>query len=67
MSWKKSFSQGAVIPHKMKSCGDCKKDTLCDNCDKLLNQTIKFSDNINEMKRQPPNEFGHMVPKNITT
>ena len=25
LSWKKSFSQGVVIPHKMKNCGDCKK------------------------------------------
>ena len=25
LSWKKSFSQGAVIPHKMRNCSDCKK------------------------------------------
>ena len=24
-SWKKSFGQGVVIPHKMKNCGECKK------------------------------------------
>ena len=34
LSWKKSFSQGVVIPHKMKDCLNCKKDILCDNCDK---------------------------------
>ena len=33
LSWKKSFSQGVVIPHKIKNCVDCKKDNLCDNCD----------------------------------
>ena len=25
LSWKKSFSQGVVIPHKKKNCVDCKK------------------------------------------
>ena len=64
---KNSFSQGVVIPHKTKSCIDCKKDILCENCDKLVNRKKKFSANLNEMKRQPPNEFGHMLPKYITT
>ena len=64
--WKKSFSQGVVFPHKMKNCTECKKDTLCGNCDKLKNQRKKFSTNLNEMKRQPPKEFGHMLPKYLT-
>ena len=34
----KSFSYGVVIPHRMKNCSDCKKDNLCENCDKLVNQ-----------------------------
>ena len=38
LSWKKSFSQGFVIAHKMKNCTDCKKDILCVNCDNLANQ-----------------------------
>ena len=38
LNWKKSFSQGVVIPHKMKNCGECRKDILCENCDKLVNQ-----------------------------
>ena len=66
LSWKKLFSQGIVIPHKMKNCGDCKKYILCDNCDKLVNQRKEFSANLNELKRQAPNEFGHMLPKLIT-
>ena len=37
-SSKKSFSQGDVIPHKMRKCGDCRTDILCDECDKLVNQ-----------------------------
>ena len=66
LSWKKSFSQGIVIPHKLKNCSDCTKDILCDNCDKIVNQK-EFSANLNELKREPPNEFGHMLPKYITT
>ena len=38
LTWKKFFSQGVVIPHKMRNCGDCKKNILCANCDKLVNQ-----------------------------
>ena len=67
LSWKKSFSQGVVIPHKMENCGDCKKDTLCDDCDNLVNQRKEFSANLNELKREPPNDNGHMIPKYITT
>ena len=67
MSWKKSFSQGVVITHEMKNCNDCKNDFLCDGCDKLVNQKRKFSANLNELKQEPPNEFGHMLPKYITS
>ena len=38
LSWKKSYSQGVALPHKMKICVDCKKDILCDYCVKLVNQ-----------------------------
>ena len=67
LSWKKSFTQGVIIPHKMRSCRDCEKDTLCDNCDKLANQRRKFSANINELRRERANNFGHMLPKYIIT
>ena len=67
LSWKESFSQGVLIPHKMRNCTNCKKDSLCDECDKLVNQRKNFSANLNELKREPPNEFGHMLPKYITT
>ena len=65
LSWKKSFSQGVVIPHKMRNCHYCKKDILCDICDELVNQRKEFSPNLNELKRLPPNDFGHMLPKYI--
>ena len=67
LSGKKSFSQGVVNPHKMRNCGDCKKEILCDNCDKLVNPKKEFSANLNELKRQHPNQFCHMLPKYITT
>ena len=39
----------------------------CDNCDKLVSQNKEFSANLNELRRQPPNENGHMLPKYIIT
>ena len=65
LSWKKSFSQGVVIPHKMRNCNHCTKDILCDDCDKLVNQKKEFSANLNELKREKPNDQGHMLPKYI--
>ena len=65
LSWKKSFSHGVVIPHKMRNCHYCKKDVLCDICDELVNQKKEFTANLNELKRLPLNELGHMLPKYI--
>ena len=65
LSWKKSFSMGVVILHKMRNCNKCTKDILYDECDILVNQNEEFSANLNEIKRQPPNKFGHMLPKYI--
>ena len=66
LSWEKSFTQGVVIPDKVRNCTHCKKDSLCDECDKLVNQNKEFSANLSKVKRQPPNEFGHMLSKFIT-
>ena len=67
LSWKKTFSHGVITPHKMRNCGECKKIILCEKCDKLVNQNKDYSANLNELKRQPPNEYGHMLPEYITT
>ena len=65
---KKSFSVGVVIPHKMRNCANCQKDILCDDCDILVNQKNEFSANLNELKRQAPDDkFGRMLPKYIIT
>ena len=67
LSWKKALSQGAVILHKMRNCKDCGNDFLCENCDKLVNQRNEFSANLNELKREEPNNSGLMLPKYIIT
>ena len=51
----------------MRNCTVCKIDSLCDRCDKLINQRKDFPASLNELKREAPNEFGHMLPKYITT
>ena len=67
LSWIKSFCQGVVIPHKIKSCNKCTKDILCDDFDKLVNQNKEFTAILNELKREKPNDFGQMLPKHIIT
>ena len=67
LNWKKSFFMGVVIPHNIKNCSECKTDFPCEGCDKMVKQKKEFSANLNEMKRQPPNEFGSMLPKYTTT
>ena len=67
LSWKKSFSQGVLIPHKMRNCNKCTKEILCVDCDKLVNQKKEFSATLNEIKREKLNDLGHMLPKYIIT
>ena len=50
LNWKKSFSMGVVIPHKIRICNKCMKDILCDGCDKIKNRNKDFSANLNELK-----------------
>ena len=51
----------------MKNCSECRKEILQEGCDKTVNQKNDISATLNEKKRQPPNEFGHMPPKYIIT
>ena len=62
-SWKKSFSQGVVIRHKMRNCNKSTKDNLCDDCDNLVNRKKDFSANFIELKREKPDYFGQTLPK----
>ena len=63
LSWIKTFSMCAEIPHNFRNCNKGTKDFLCDGCDKLVNQNEEFLANLNEIKREAPIEFGHKLPK----
>ena len=58
----KSFSYGVVIRDKMRNCNKYTKEFSCDGSDELVNQKQDFSSNLNELKTQPPDECGHMLP-----
>ena len=66
LSGKKIYNYAVIIPQELRNCNKFAKDILCYGCEKLLNQNKKISANLNELKRQAPNEFGHMLLKNIT-
>ena len=40
----------------------CKDNILCEECKLKTKQVKEFEANLNELKRKPPNEFGHMLP-----
>ena len=61
-SWKKFFSNGIVIPTKMRRCNECNDEILCDECNNQVNENIELGANLNDLKRKPPNQFGHMLP-----
>ena len=61
-SWKKPFNNGFIIPTKKKRCNECKDGILCTTCNNQINENKEFEANLNELKRQPPNRFGHMLP-----
>ena len=62
-SWKKSFNSGVVIPTKMRHCNACKDGIICTTCNNQINENKEFEANLNELKRQPPDdEFGYMLP-----
>ena len=61
-SSKKSFSNGVVIPTKMRRCNKCSDKILCEECKNQVNENKKFEANSNLLKRKASNEFGHMIP-----
>ena len=60
--WEKSFDSGIKIPSKMRFCIKCNDKKLCVVCNNQINENKKFEANLNELKRRPPNNFGHMLP-----
>ena len=60
--WKRSFNLSVIIPKTIRYCTDCDKNSLCNRCNKLIYQNKEISPKLNEIKRQPPNSFGQMLP-----
>ena len=60
-SWKKLFNSGVKIPKKMRLCIECKIKTLCTTCDKQVNENKEFETKLDLLKREAPNDFGHML------
>ena len=56
-SWKKSFKSGVITPENMIFCSESKDGRLCTTCNNQINENEEFEANLNELKRQPPNEF----------
>ena len=61
-SWKKSFDHGIIIPTRMRFCDECNDKKVCDKCNNQINENKEFEANLNELKRHPPNDFGHVFP-----
>ena len=62
LSWKKSFSDGVVIPTRDRYCNKCSDDYICEDCESKTKQYKEFEAKLNELKRQPPNELNQMLP-----
>ena len=60
--WKESFENGVIIPTKLRDCNTCKDGILCITCNNQINENKEFEANLNLLKRDVPNRFGHMLP-----
>ena len=61
-SWKESFDSGIIIPTRSRFCNKSNVKKMCNKCNNQINENKEFSANLNELKREPPNELGHMLP-----
>ena len=61
-SWKKSFSNGIVISVKLRFCNEYGKEKPGDMCNNQVNENKQFEANLNLLKRQAPNDIGHLLP-----
>ena len=46
----------------MRRCIECNGKTLCTTCINQVNENKEIEANLNFLKRQHPNEFGHLLP-----
>ena len=44
----------------MRFSDDSKNGILCTTCNNQINENKEFEANLNELKRHPPNDFGHI-------
>ena len=61
-TWKRAFDSGIIIPTKMRFRKKCIVKKMCTKCNIQINKNKELDANLNELKRHPPNEFGHMLP-----
>ena len=46
----------------MRFCDECNDKIICDRCNNQIDEIKEFETNLNELKRQVPNQFIHMLP-----
>ena len=46
----------------MRHCNACKDGILCAACSNQINENKEFEANLNSLKREKPNDCGHMLP-----
>ena len=61
-SRKKSFDSGIIKPTKMRFCNECNDKKLCDKCNNQINENKELEASLNQLKRNWPHKFGHMLP-----
>ena len=60
--FKKSFNSGVIILTKLRFCDECNDKRMCKKRNNEVNECKEFEAKLNELKRDPPNEFGYMLP-----
>ena len=60
-TWKKLCNSAVVIPKKMKLWDECNDKIVCDRCKNQISEDKGFEAILTLSKRQPANQFGHMV------
>ena len=61
-SWEKSFDSGIIIRTKLRFCNECNDNKICNKFNNQINENKNFEENLNELKRHPPNEIVYMLP-----
>ena len=46
----------------MRFCDECNDEKMCNKCKNQISENKVFDANLNDLKVNPPNEFGHMLP-----